>query len=275
LAALPTETPSPIAPTEPVAPTAFAIPVPFSHSASEPSPVTEDDRAAFASVFVPSALAHRSDGFPPLREVDALPSIALAKLPPIEELPTTQPAAPAAVPARPDTPAADAPASDRPAATHTAPFPSADLSDALEDLSFGCIDDPSQLALRALLGTGRTLTAQDVVDAIARFDGLAASLLLGPHTQLHNAASTNDPEDVRHFRERAAALYEKTASLVREIDPGTREHNFTLRTGKGVVSFFAVDDTCLAVLHAEPAFHPGVREKLTLITRSLGEMPLV
>jgi hypothetical protein len=39
-----------------------------------------------------------------------------------------------------------------------------------------------------------------------------------------------------------------------------------------VVSFFAVGDVCLAVLHAEPTFRPGVREKLTLVVRSLAEM---
>ena len=67
-------------------------------------------------------------------------------------------------------------------------------------------------------------------------------------------------------------MFEKTASLVRELDPTAREQMFTLRTAKGVVSFFAVGDICLATLHAEPNFQPGVREKLVLVSRSLAEM---
>ena len=143
---------------------------------------------------------------------------------------------------------------------------------AIEDLSFGYVDHPIQLSLRAVFSTGQLLSTQDVVDHASRLEGLRACLVQAPGTSLCSHSSPQENEDVRHFRERAAVLFEKTASLVRELDPTALEQSFTLRTAKGVVSFFAVGDVCLAVLHAEPTFRPGVREKLTLVVRSLAEM---
>ena len=143
---------------------------------------------------------------------------------------------------------------------------------AIEDLSFGYVDHPIQLSLRAVFSTGQLLSTQDVVDHASRLEGLRACLVQAPGTSLCSHSSPQENEEVRHFRERAAVLFEKTASLVRELDPTALEQSFTLRTAKGVVSFFAVGDVCLAVLHAEPTFRPGVREKLTLVVRSLAEM---
>jgi hypothetical protein len=222
---------------------------PFTLSAPTP---TDDDRAAFASVFAPSALASNADGSAPFSDVDSLPAIALAKLPPIGDPPSIT---------------ADTEASV--GSVGSSPPPAASLPATTEDLSFGYIDNTSQLALRAVFATDRTLDPQEVVTLVASLDGLAAGLLLGPGTRLHSAPRAEDTEDVRQFHQRAASLYEKTVSLVRELEPEAREHTFTLRTAKGVVSFFAIDDVCLAVLHAEPSFRPGVREKLTLVTRSL------
>ncbi len=211
-----------------------------------PSP-NEAQRAAFASVFAPSALARASESAEPfLGDVDTLPAIALAKLPPIGA-PDADPE-----PATSAEPAAPAPA--------------------IEDLGFGYVDDTTQLALRAVFATDRALGTQEIVDLAAGLDGLRASLLHTPHASLHSAASPHDHDEVRQFRERAGSLFEKTASLVRELDPQAREQSFTLRTGKSIVSFFAVDDVCLAVLHAEPGFRPGVREKLTLVLRSVADM---
>jgi hypothetical protein len=143
---------------------------------------------------------------------------------------------------------------------------------AIEDLSFGYVDHPIQLSLRAVFSTGQLLSTQDVVDHASRLEGLRACLVHAPGTSLCSHSSAQESEDVRHFRERAAVLFEKTASLVRELDPTALEQSFTLRTAKGVVSFFAVGDVCLAVLHDEPTFRPGAREKLTLVVRSLAEM---
>jgi hypothetical protein len=172
-------------------------------------------------------------------------------------------------------PAAEPPAPEPPPPAWSAPARlvagSAPAPAAIEDLSFGYVDDPTQLALRAIFSTDQTLRTQDVVDLSSRFPGLRSCLILTPHATVHSG----DPataEDIQHFRERAGALFDKTASLVRELDPNAREQTFTLRTVRGVVSFFAVGDVCLAALHAEPNFQPGVREKLTLVSRALAEM---
>lgn len=271
-----------------------------------PPPPTADDRAAFAFVFAPSALVPTADGAPPpLGAMDSLPAIELAKLPPLgDDLSPPPPPAPVSAPASihpgftfTAPPSAPVDATPAPPAIppwmvtpvpETTPAPEASLPPlpipappapaatsepaTLEDLSFGYVDTPAQLALRAVFGTDRTLGTQDVVDLVARLDGLRACLVHTPHAGLQSPASSDDNEEVRHFRDRAGALFEKTASLVRELDPSAREQSFTLRTGKGVVSFFAIDDVCLAVLHAEPAFRPGVREKLTLVVRTVADM---
>lgn len=172
----------------------------------------------------------------------------------------------------------DPPTPARAAAEPTLPLPTVEPplrsqeTTAIEDLSFGYVDHPIQLSLRAVFSTGQLLSTQDVVDHASRLEGLRACLVQAPGTSLCSHSSPQENEDVRHFRERAAVLFEKTASLVRELDPTALEQSFTLRTAKGVVSFFAVGDVCLAVLHAEPTFRPGVREKLTLVVRSLAEM---
>ena len=172
----------------------------------------------------------------------------------------------------------DPPTPARTVAEPPLPLPSVELplrsqeTTAIEDLSFGYVDHPIQLSLRAVFSTGQLLSTQDVVNHASRLEGLRACLVQAPGTSLCSHSSPQENEDVRHFRERAAVLFEKTASLVRELDPTALEQSFTLRTAKGVVSFFAVGDVCLAVLHAEPTFRPGVREKLTLVVRSLAEM---
>ena len=268
-------------------------------SAAAPQP-SDDHRAAFVSVFAPSALAGSTDGScPPLADLEAPPAIALAKLPPISHDPAAAGASAPPVPEPPlaapvpapsplgmDSPAPADPVPARHAASAaspeiagpavpapSAPVPApASTPAVIEDLSFGYVENTTPLVLRAVFATDGPLSLQDVVDRAARFDGLRACLVHTPHTCRHTAAAPDDPEDVRHFRERAAALFEKTAGLVREMDPSAREQSFTLRTGTTVASFFAVDEICLAVLHADPNFRPGVREKLTLIARSLPEM---
>lgn len=143
---------------------------------------------------------------------------------------------------------------------------------AIEDLSFGYVDDHVQLALRAIFSTDQTMRPEDVVHLSSQFAGLRACMILTPQGAVPGGAPAEASEEVRHFQERAGALFEKTASLVRELDPAAREQAFTLRTAKGVISFFAAGDVCLAALHAEPSFQPGVREKLTLVSRALADM---
>jgi hypothetical protein len=265
IAAAPPAAPFPPPPVAPLSPDPTALPATLAEGPlfrlASPGP-SDAERAAFVSVFAPSALARSADGgVPPLGDMEVPPAIALAKLPPLDLEPESA-----------TTPAPLPPSDPVPAPAPAAPPISAPPASIIEDLSFGYVDNATPLLLRALFATDGPLSFQDVVDRAAQLGGLRACLVHTPQTTLHNAATPGEADDVRHFRERAATLFEKTAGLVRELDPSAREQSFTLRTGTGVASFFAVDHLCLAVLHAEPNFLPGVREKLTLIARSLAEM---
>ncbi len=79
-------------------------------------------------------------------------------------------------------------------------------------------------------------------------------------------------EEVRGFSAAAPQSYRYLKGLAESLgmaDQGT----FTLRADKSIRSFFLEPGVCLAVLHSEPGFRPGVREKLILVTRELGGQP--
>jgi predicted regulator of Ras-like GTPase activity (Roadblock/LC7/MglB family) len=140
----------------------------------------------------------------------------------------------------------------------------------LEDLTFGYVDDPTQLALRAIFSTEKTMRPQDIVDFSSQFPGIRGCLIITAEG-VTRSGRLDDSEEVRQFSEKAGALFEKTSSLIAELGLGT-EQTFTLRTGQSIMSFFTQGDICLAVLHGQANFLPGVREKLILVTRELAKM---
>ncbi len=141
----------------------------------------------------------------------------------------------------------------------------------LEDLNFGIVDDTAQLALRALFATEKTLRPQDIVDLSAEFPGMKACIII-TESGVVKSGRFGDSDEVAQFSESATGIFEKTMSLIRDLDLGADERTFTLRTGKGIMSFFTHGDAAMAVLHNEPNFRPGVREKLILVTRELGRV---
>jgi predicted regulator of Ras-like GTPase activity (Roadblock/LC7/MglB family) len=157
----------------------------------------------------------------------------------------------------------------RPVESGPPPRPTPAVS--FDDLTFGYVDDQSQLALRAIFATEKSLTPRDVVDLSAQLPGVRACLIITPDG-VTRSGGAEDSDEARHFAEKAGPLFHKTSSLIEELDLGA-EQMFTLRTGKGVMSFFTNGKLCLAVLHATPSFQPGVREKLILITRELAKLP--
>ena len=207
---------------------------------------------------------------------------AFVAAPEIEAVPPPPPAYATAADAAP-TPGATAPltaapataVSSAPSGLPTAPLP-IDAPSALsfgrgEDLSFGYVsDDPTQLALRAIFATDQTLRPQDVVNLASQFAGIQACLIITPEGVTRSEWAA-DADDVRSFTERAPALHDKTMSLARELGLAG-EQTFTLRTNRGVVSFFVNGSLCLAALHAQPNFQPGVRERLVMVTRELAKM---
>ena len=47
---------------------------------------------------------------------------------------------------------------------------------------------------------------------------------------------------------------------------------FTLRADQMVRTFFLDGSICMAVLHAQPEFAPGIRDKLILVTREVARL---
>ena len=144
---------------EPIAPLVPDPIAPVAEVPSEPPPVPTrrcgiGERAMDTAVFEPSA------------EAAPEPGAWMAPTAPVLE-----PARPAAVssweapPSEPPQPCASQ--SDVPPMGF-APAPVAGPAGAVEDLSFGYVDDPTQLALRAIFSTDQTLRPQDVVDLSSR-----------------------------------------------------------------------------------------------------------
>jgi hypothetical protein len=142
-------------------------------------------------------------------------------------------------------------------------------TDPIEDLSFGCQVDQRQILLRALFGTERTFTPQDVADACAALPGLKACAILSDGRL--NMSGGLAPAEATAFHESVAKTRESLASLAQTMGLGSGG-NFTLRTDQGVRSFFLDSGFCLAVWHDQPLFSSGTREKLILITRELAKL---
>lgn len=136
----------------------------------------------------------------------------------------------------------------------------------LEDLSFGCIGDLSQVTLRALFSTDEWLTPQKVVDRCAGLAGLKACVLLrGPDSLSSAGMEAGEAEAFLASAERTLDSLKVLAETMALGEGG----NFTLRTDKGIRSFFLAEGLCLAVWHDQALFSAGTREKLILAAREL------
>ncbi len=167
-------------------------------------------------------------------------------------------------------PAAEAPAREpalpsAPPAAVTAPVPTF-VTSQVEDLSFGCVSEIRQLTLRAVLGTDQVLTPQDIVDRCAKLSGIKACALLRPDSAL--VSQGMEAAEAASFQASAVQTRDSLLSLAESLGLGSGG-NFTLRTDHGVRSFFLETGLCLAVWHEQPAFTPGTREKLILVTQEL------
>ena len=135
-----------------------------------------------------------------------------------------------------------------------------------EDLSFGCVIDSRQLTLRAVLGTDQALSLQDIVDKCAALPGLKGAVFFrNGHTLISQGT---DLAEAAAFRISAGKARESLVALAESMGLGS-DGNFTLRTDNGIRSFFLHSGHCLAVWHTLPAFTPGTREKLILITQEI------
>lgn len=135
------------------------------------------------------------------------------------------------------------------------------------DLGLGYIDDRSQMVIRALFETQDRLTLQDIADRSAGLGGISASVIMTKDSTVKSGG-----DDETHFTNAAESMYSHVQGLAGEMGISDAAY-FSLRNEKDIMSFFTEGSTCMAVLHAEPAFQIGVHEKLSLITRELSEAP--
>lgn len=138
------------------------------------------------------------------------------------------------------------------------------------DISFNQVEDLSQLVLRALFMTDATLRRQEIVDRCAAFPGLRACLIIASQGVTHSGHD-GASEDVRQFCTNAPRAHEYLTGLAQSMGI-EGQGTFTLRSGSTIRTFFIDHGVCLAVLHAQAAFPPGVREKLILVARSLADV---
>jgi len=188
---------------------------------------------------------------------------------PVSE-PNVQPQAPAPFPEA-SAPAEEPAGAAFPAAAVAAPsLPAAALQQG-RGFDFGFQDDPNQLALRAVFSVDTTLSSDEVLDHTTKLAGIHACVLIEKKTGATKVGRSSDDGRAHAFEGQAKQAYNKVISLADDLQI-TDAETFTLRTAQGAMSFFNSPNACLAVLHQESEFPPGVREKLILVIRDLSSM---
>ena len=170
-----------------------------------------------------------------------------------------------APPAEP--PAAPAP---RPAPVAVAaPAPAAPAAPPIE-FNFGETPDMVRVTLRALFDSENDLTLHEIVERLAKLPGLRSAIAI-TGGGLISSGHDSGHEEVVQFRNSAAKSHEYLAGLAESMGYGG-SGSFTLRAGSSVRTFFIENGNCLAVLHANSTFAPGVREKLIITSRLLRDI---
>ena len=125
------------------------------------------------------------------------------------------------------------------------------------------------IELKAVLGPADSYTFDRVLSGICEWNDVDAAVVIRNGAV---AAKLTSAQDLDQLASQAPAIYGKVRDLANDLG-FTSSEAFTLRTGRGVISFFAEGETCLSVLHQEPEFEPGVREKLVLVARGVAQLP--
>ncbi len=132
-----------------------------------------------------------------------------------------------------------------------------------EDAKFGD-GDAGQMPLRALLSTEEKLDAAAVVAHCESLPGIDACVLLSSHGEVKAVGAGK-------FSDAPGATLEHVRGLADNLeikDVGS----LTVRTNSGMATFFKAPPIYLGVRHGNDGFHPGVQEKLTLVSEELAKM---
>lgn len=130
-------------------------------------------------------------------------------------------------------------------------------------VSIGPRADARMLALQALFPSDGPLTLQHVAERCAALPGIQECVLVADGEVVGSAPGATEFQE--SIRRKIESLRDFAASL--GLSGGG---NFTVRSDSGVRSFFLEEGTCVAVVHGDGAFPPGVREALMLTARELG-----
>ena len=124
------------------------------------------------------------------------------------------------------------------------------------------------MAVRYLLESPTDLNLGQIAERLAQLNSLCAAVIISPAGQENGGSNAGNSEV---FFSKAAKSHQSLIALAESI--GMPPHGaFTLRADQMVRTFFIEGDICIAVLHSESIFAPGVRDKLILLTRELAKL---
>ena len=118
--------------------------------------------------------------------------------------------------------------------------------------------------------TAGTPTPGEIALHCSTLPGLRTCIVISPGGVIHGSPDSLD-EEVRDFNNHAPRAHEYLTGLAQSMGFES-QGSFTLRSTSVIRTFFIERHLCLAVLHTEEGFLPGVREKLILTARSLADM---
>ena len=118
--------------------------------------------------------------------------------------------------------------------------------------------------------TDDDLSTQEIINQCGSLPGLRACLVITPEGVISSGQNSAN-EEIEHFIANAPRSHEYLSGLAQSIGI-EGAGSFTLRSGTTVRTFFIERGLCLAVLHGQPGFEPGVRDKLVVTLRSLADL---
>ncbi len=147
------------------------------------------------------------------------------------------------------------------------PVPPAPNSEC-QDLQFGYQERAELLALRHLLDCPPGVTPEQLIDKVATLPGIKAAVLINAQGQQNGGDASAVPAA---FFDSAVHAWNSLKMLAESMGMPP-EGSFTLRADQMVRTFFLDGSICMAVLHVQPEFASGIRDKLILATREVARL---
>ena len=127
----------------------------------------------------------------------------------------------------------------------------------------------ADLELRAIFASQEVFTPQKAVERTAGLPGVEGVILFRRRGEV--VAALVPEGNGRPLGQQIPSIYHRVQDLATDLGFAGSEV-FTLHTSRGIVSFFGHGESCLAILHGERGFEPGMREKLMLISRGVAAL---